>query len=121
MSGLLLSLNLPSALLCGMVEVNIAHGSIVCPSDPTHRVIRYGSSCQERMAIERAEWKPQISNPTWLERIGLKRQTLLSMPSTVSERPICQWGDHEILLEPYECPDCHKKTLFFAETGEFFD
>lgn len=106
---------------CGMVEANIAQEPIVCPFEPTHRVIRYGSSHQERMAMERAEWKPEITKPTWLERIGLKRQKLPTLPSTVSERPICQWGDHEILPGAYECPGCQKKTLFFAETGEFFD
>lgn len=106
---------------CGMVSANIAQEPIVCPSDLTHRVIRYGSSYQERMAMERAECKPEIPKPTWLERIGLKRQKLPPLPSTVSERPICQWGDHEILLDPYECPNCHKKTLYFTATGEFFD
>lgn len=106
---------------CGMVSVNIAQEPIVCPSDPTHRVIRYGSSNQERMAMERAEWKPEIPKPTFLERIGLKRQKLPTMPSIESERPICQWGDHEILAGSYECPSCHELSLNFTATGEFFD
>ena len=106
---------------CGMVSANIAKQPIVCPSDPTHHIKRYGSCHKERMAQERAAWKPDIRKQTCLERIGLKRQKLPTMPPIESKRPICQWGDHEILAGSYECPACSKLTLNFAATGEFFD
>lgn len=106
---------------CGMVSANIAQEPVVCPSNPAHPVKRYGSCRQERIAQKMATREPDLPKPTWLERIGLKRQKLPAMPPIESEHPICQWGDHEILAGSYECPDCHKQILYFTATGEFFD
>lgn len=107
--------------VCGMVSANIAHQPIVCPSDPKHHIKRYGSCSKERMVREMAERNPEIPQPAWWHRIGLKRQKLPTMLSSESEHPVCQWGDHEILAGRYECPTCHELSLSFTSTGEFFD
>lgn len=106
---------------CGMVSANIAQQPIVCPSNSTHYIKRYGSCHKERMAREMAQEKPEIPQPTWWHRIGLKRRKLTTMLSSESEHLICQWGDHEILAGRYECPTCHELSLSFTSTGEFFD
>lgn len=107
--------------LCGMVSANIAQNPVVCPSDPTHQIKRYGSCRQERMAQETVAWEPDAPKPTWIERIGLKRRKLPAVQSIDSLHPICQWDDHEILAGSYECPACRKLALSFTGTGELFD
>ena len=59
---------------------------------------------------------------TFLEWLGLTAapaQVVSEIPPEPWVR--CQWGDHEIYDEPYECPKCGSDSLTFASTGLSFD
>jgi hypothetical protein len=109
--------------VCGIVSVNIAQDPVQCPKNKTHPISRIGGSFGDRIARERAEQErlgPR--RRTFLEWLGLRKSPALPVVGTSTERRVrCQWGDHEIYDELYDCPQCGKGSLSFENTGLRFD
>lgn len=106
---------------CGIVSVNIAADEMVCPKNKAHNLTRIAGSHCERMEREKAEQgKFSAIKPSFLEWIGFRMIKLPPDPDP-SPRVICQWGDHELYDQPYECPYCRQPTMRFASTGTRFD
>jgi hypothetical protein len=106
---------------CGMISVNIAADEIVCPSNKAHKLTRIAGSWTERSEREKADQEKQSAiKPSFLEWIGLRKRKALSQP-VCSSSVICQWGDHELYDQPYQCPYCRKVALCFTESRNRFD
>ncbi len=106
---------------CGIVSVNIAADEIVCPRNKAHKLTRIAGSWTERTEREKSEQENHSAiKPSLLERIGLRKRNQLSQPLS-SPRVICQWGDHELYDQPYQCPYCRKETLRFTASVNRFD
>lgn len=106
---------------CGIVSVNIAADELVCPRNKAHKLTRIAGSYCERMEKEKAEQgKLSALKPSFLEWIGFRKMRLPTDPDP-TPRVICQWGDHELYDQPYECPYCRQPTMRFAPTGTQFD
>lgn len=98
---------------CGIVSVNIAADTPVCPRNAAHKITRISGRQTERD-------KPPVSRPTFLERIGFRKRPA-QQDRDDHPRIICAWGDHELYDQPYECPYCRQIAMRFAETGTRFD
>lgn len=107
--------------VCGMVSANIAEQIVVCPVDPQHRIARYGGSVSQRVAEEPAGPAPERRATTLLERLGLRKRAVAQPAPRFDVPAVCRWDDHEILFQAYECPSCHAQSLYFEDTGNFFD
>jgi predicted RNA-binding Zn-ribbon protein involved in translation (DUF1610 family) len=108
---------------CGIVEVNIAEESPVCPKSTEHRLVRLGGSFKGRMARKAAyEASKTPHKKSLLERWVLRRpQPVIPIEPVPDLDPVVQWGDHEIYDEAYECPKCGREALRFKQTGLLFD
>lgn len=108
---------------CGIVSVNIAEDPVRCSKNASHHIERIGGSFAARMAKKKVdEERRKPRRRTFLEWLGLTAapaQVVSEIPPEPWVR--CQWGDHEIYDEPYECPKCGANSLTFASTGLSFD
>lgn len=105
---------------CGIISANIAEEEPTCPNDVSHSISRIGGSFAKRRAREKANSSRKKSRiGSFLQWLGVRKLNLES--DSVELWPRCQWGDHEIYDEPYECPQCGQENLFFKNTGLRFD
>lgn len=104
---------------CGIVSVNIAADELVCPNRKAHKITRIAGSQRERLEAEDARLAPK--KKTLLEKIGLRVPKASSAPNPTSANVVCQWGDHELYDQPYQCPYCRQQTLRFTDAGIRFD
>lgn len=106
---------------CGIVSVNVAADELLCPRNRAHKLTRIAGSRSERMEREKAEKDASAATqPSFLERIGLRK---IKRPPDADPhfRVICQWDDHELYDQPYECPYCRQLTMRFTLAGTRFD
>ena len=100
--------------ICGIVEVNIASMWRRCPNSVFHKIARLDGGFYERVG--------RIVIRNLLGLIGLRKPK--PMPQ-VEEKPkpwvTCEWGNHKIYEESYQCPACGNSTLTFEKTGIRFD
>lgn len=106
---------------CGLISVNIAAEELICPRNQTHKLTRIAGSRTDRLQAEVAERKRQAANKSsFWHKFRLSKRAA-SQEVCAHPRVICEWGDHELYDQPYDCPYCRQKTMFFSSTGVRFD